>query len=145
MREHVCAPTYTHAHTARPFREGQGEAVPRAWDCHLRHSLLPAQARHPPTTRGGKSTTQLLKIAGCHACSFAAPMLAVTVCCHRDSASLGHIWLVGGEGGRDEGGSQKYIRDSSKVNYTYSPSPTPTHPLPPCPQLDAMGGVSIAT
>ena len=71
----TCVPTHTHTHTRLGHlgkvraRLSQGPGtVP-----HLRHSLLPARARHPPTTRRGKSTTQLLKIAGCHACSFSPP------------------------------------------------------------------------
>lgn len=142
MREHVCAHTYTHAHTARPFREGQGEAVPWAWDCPPPQTLPTPGPSSSPThhPQGEKHNT------AAENCWLPRVLLrSPHAGCHRDSASLGHIWLVGGEGGRDEGGSQKYTRDSSKVNYTYSPSPTPTHPLPPCPQLDAMGGVSIAT
>lgn len=59
--------------------------------------------------------------------------------CHGDSILGSHLAGVlsmtcrEGEGGNDEGRSEKYTRAVSKVNYTYSPMPAPALNVMPQP------------
>lgn len=59
--------------------------------------------------------------------------------CHGDSILGSHLAGVlsmtcrEGEGGNDEGRSEKYTRAFSKVNYTYSPLPAPALDVMPQP------------